>query len=217
MTGLDSVRKKRTIVRIMRTTRHQCIDWLLPPVRKSVLTLLLMDARRRWHLRDIVRRAGCAVGSASRELRGLAECGIITTSRDGNRTYYQASSDCPIYPELVALIRKTSGLADVLRSALGPLAERIEVAFIYGSQARRQATSSSDVDLMVIGEVGFTDVVSALAETQTLLEREINPTVYTPEEFTEKARLGQHFVRSVLGSPKIILLGSAHELSRLAE
>jgi len=201
----------------MRTPRQETIDWLFPRARKCVLTLLLMSGEKRWHLREVVRRTGCAIGTVRRELKGLAACGIALESRDGNRLYYQANRQCPVYAELSALIRKTSGLVDVLRAALAGLGERVDVAFIYGSQARQEAKSGSDVDLMVIGEAGFGEVVSALGESQETIGREINPTVYSPGEFHRKAAAGHHFVRSVLNDKKIFLLGDADDLGRLAE
>lgn len=210
------MRDKRTIVRIMRTPAVQVQDWLFPRVRRSVLTLLLMDPDKRWHLREVARKADCAVGTVRRELKGLVACGIAVESRDGNRIYYQANSQCPVYPELAGLIRKTSGLVDVLRAALAGVGERIRVAFVYGSQARQEAGPRSDVDLLVIGEIGFTELVSALAQAQETLDREINPTVYSAREFSRKAASGHHFVRSVLKTPKVFLIGDADELGRLA-
>jgi DNA-binding transcriptional ArsR family regulator len=200
----------------MRTSAPQVQDWLFPRVRRAVLTLLMMNPDKRWHLREIARRTGGAVGTVRRELKGLADCGIVTESRDGNRTYYQANTQCPIYPELAGLIRKTSGLADVLRAALVELGERIEVAFVYGSQATQKAGPGSDVDLMVIGDVGFAELVSTLAQAQNALGREINPTVYSAAEFRRKTASGHHFVQSVLKTPKIFLIGDAHEFGRLA-
>jgi predicted nucleotidyltransferase len=214
---LTNVRDRRTIVRIMRTPRGQVQDWLFPRVRRAVLTLLMMDSDKRWHLRDIARKADCAVGSVRRELQGLADCGIVVESRDGNRTYYQANPQCPVYAELAGMVRKTSGLADVLRAALAGLGARVQVAFVYGSQARQEAGPGSDVDLMVIGEAGFAEVVSALAQTQDTLGREINPTVYSVEEFDHKVSSGHHFVRSVLKDRKIFLIGDADELGKLAK
>jgi len=200
----------------MRTPRHQVIDWLLPRVRKSVLTLLLANSDKRWHLRDVVRRTSCAIGTVRRELKGLVACGIALESRDGNRTYYQADRRCPVFAEMSALIRKTSGLADVLRDSLSSLGAGVRVAFLYGSLARQEARPGSDADLMVIGQVSFGEVVSALAPAQETVGREINPTVYSPREFRKKATSGHSFVRSVLREPKVFLIGDADALGRLA-
>jgi predicted nucleotidyltransferase len=201
----------------MGTKQKQVADWLFPKARRKVLALLLMDRGRRWHLRQIVRRTGCGIGSVRRELAGLTAAGILTRTRDGNRTCYQADTNCPVHMELAGIIRKTCGLADVLRDALRGLGPRVRVAFIYGSQARADAASGSDVDLMVIGEAGFGEVVNALADAQDTLAREINPTVYSAAEFRDKVAAGHHFLRTVLNEPRIFLIGDADELAGLAE
>ncbi len=193
------------------------IDWLFPQVRKNVLALLLMAPERRWHLRDVVRRTGGAVGTVRRELKGLAECGILLETRDGNRTYYQANRRCPAFPELSSLIRKTAGLADRLAEALSPLSDRIDVAFVYGSQANGQAGPESDIDVMVIGKAGFAEVVSAMGEAQELIGREVNPTVYSRVEFRSKLASEHHFVTAVMKAPKVFLIGGEDELDRLGD
>lgn len=214
MTG---VRNKRTIVRNMRTRRKTAIDWLFPQVRRKVLALLLMHPDQRWYLRDIARRTGCALGNVQRELRGLAEAEIVATTRDGNRRYYQANRACPLLSELAGLIRKTVGLAEVLRDALVPLGDRVAAAFIYGSQASQEAKAASDVDLLVVGTATFAEVTSAVGPLQETLGREINPTVYPADEFRRKVRAGHHFLKAVLCGEKMFLIGGERDLRRLAE
>jgi predicted nucleotidyltransferase len=115
------------------------------------------------------------------------------------------------------MLLKTVGLVDVLREALHKLAGRIEVAFVYGSLARGEAGAASDVDLMVLGEAKFTELVTAVQSVQDQLGREVNPTIYPVEEFREKARTGHHFLTRVLGEEKLFLVGDGHDLKRLAE
>ena len=103
----------------------------------------------------------------------------------------------------------------MLRQALAPLRSHINAAFIYGSVARLRPTSGSDVDLMVIGDASFGDIVSAMAAAQKTLSREINPTVYSPREFRSKLRARHHFLSSVLKGEKLFLLGNQDELARL--
>ena len=207
----------RTIVRIMRTEKKNPINWLFPQARKKVLALLLTDPTQRWYLRDIERRTGLAIGTVRRELTGLAGAEIITKSKDGNRTYYQANTDCPFFPELSGLLRKTAGLADVLSEALRSLSKKIKVAFVYGSFAANSAKAASDVDLIVIGKCTFAEVVEALMPGQAKLGREVNPSVYPVEEFQKKIAAEHHFLKTVLGEKKIFLIGDEDELARLAE
>lgn len=201
----------------MRTKKKNPIDWLFPEVRKKVLALLLADPAQRWYLRDIERRTDLAVGTVRRELTGLANAEIITKSKDGNRTYYQANTGCPFFPELSSLLRKTAGLADVLRDALKALSKKIRVAFVYGSFATNSAKAASDVDLMVIGSCSFGQVVGAIGDAQETLGREINPTVYPVKEWKEKLRSGHHFTTSVSKSAKIFIIGTGDDLARLTE
>ena len=144
------MRNKRTIVRNMSTKLKSPINWLFPDVRKRVLALLLGSPEERWYLRDIARRTGCALGTVRRELAGLADAEIVRRFPDGNRTYYQANTESPIFEELHGLIVKTAGLVDVVRAAMEPLAGKIDLAFIYGSQAGGEATAGSDVDLLIV-------------------------------------------------------------------
>ena len=199
----------------MRTKPKALAEWLFPRVRRQVLGLLLTGPEQRWHLREIVRRTDCALGTVRRELEGLAAAGIVTRNRDGNRVYYQANTVCPIHAELRGMMLKTVGLADVLRDALAPLAGKIAVAFVYGSIAGGGAGPESDVDVLVVGRVTFAEVALALGPAQDSLRREVNPTVYSRAEFRRKAEAGHHFVLSVLKGPKILLVGAEDELAGL--
>ena len=122
-----------------------------------------------------------------------------------------------MFEEIKGLVIKTAGVADVLRTALAPLGDRIRIAFVFGSVARGQQRAQSDVDLFIVGEVAFGEVVSSLADAQVRLQREINPTVYPPEEFSRKLSTGHHFLRNVLRREKVFLIGDQRELARLAE
>ena len=167
------------------------------------------------YVRELARRTGLNTNGVQRELRNLKAVGIVRSQRQGNQVQYSLNPQCPIYPELKMLIIKTVGLADVLRDALKPLATRIKVAFIYGSFARGKERADSDVDVMVIGDVSFGEVVSALVPAQEQLRLEVNPTVYPPAEFREKPASGKHFLTAVMGAEKIFLVGDERELGKL--
>jgi predicted nucleotidyltransferase len=152
-------------------------------------------------------------GTITRELNRLAEVGLLRRVRQGNQWLYSADTSCPVYAEVAGILRKTSGLADVQAAALAPAGERIRTAFVFGSMARGQATVGSDVDLMVIGDLGLGEAVELLHPAEEALGREINPKVFAPQEWQKRAAANDPFVREVMSKPKIFVGGSEHELA----
>ena len=190
---------------------------LFGKTRRAVLALLYSHVDELFYFRQIARTAGVGIGAAQRELKKLSEAGIIRRTLRGRQVYYQANPECPVYAELKSLVIKTVGVGDVLRAALVPLADRINVAFLFGSLVRGGECSSSDADVMVVGDVTFAEVVSVLGRAQETVRREINPLVYPPEEFRFKLAADHHFLKQVLKGPKSFLIGDEHELAKLVE
>ncbi len=189
---------------------------LFPVSRQEVLALLYSHPDRAFYLREVAEIAGVGMGQVQRELKRLSDSGIIRRFRRGRHVFFQASPACPIYEELRGLVLKTVGAASVLATALDPLSDKIVVALIYGSLARGEERRASDVDLMVIGEVSFAEVVGVIADAESQLRREVNPTVYPPREFAKELAAGNHFLTSVMKQPKVFVLGGDHELGTLA-
>jgi uncharacterized protein len=151
-----------------------------------------------------------------RELKRLTDMGLVVRRSQGNQVLFQANAQSPIFPEVKSLITKTVGIHDVIRSSLASLGPEIQIAFVYGSVARQQERANSDVDLMVLGNAPFGEVVSALGQAQKTLGREINPTVFAVDEFRSKLASGNHFLRSVMKEKKLFVLGTENELAKLA-
>jgi uncharacterized protein len=184
--------------------------------KRALLALFYVQPERSFYLRQVTRTLGIGQGAVQRELARLVEAGLLVRTRVGSQVHYQANAASPIFGELKALMVKTAGVADVLREALAGLAEEIAVAFVYGSLARGEGKANSDVDVMIIGDVSFGEVVSALQSAQKTIGREVNPSVYSEREFRAKLQARHHFLTSVANAPKVFLVGGEHELNRLA-
>ena len=184
--------------------------------RRDALALLLLHPEASLHVREIARAIGKAPGTLLRELNALAQAGVLLRKPLGNQVHFQADPDCPIYEELRGILKKTVGVADVLREALAPLAPRIRAAFVYGSVARGDERARSDLDVMVVGEASFGDVVDALASAQEALRREVNPNVYPALEFRKKLAAGDAFLKRVLADRKIFIVGGEDDLGKPA-
>lgn len=217
---LDDEPKMVTIGPIMGSTSgasDQLASALFGKTKRAVLALLLTHPEESFYLRQIVRSAGLGQGAVQRELQHLTEAGLLLRRRLGHQVFYQANQDSPIFKELKTLLVKTAGVGDILQQALSGLKERIQSAFLYGSFAIGKDRPASDLDLAVIGDVTFGEVVSHLRPAQETLGREINPTVYTPDEFQKKLKAKHHFVSAIVQGPKIMLIGEERELTRLAK
>jgi DNA-binding transcriptional ArsR family regulator len=183
------------------------LDVLLPKTRQGILAATLVQPEKAWYVSELARRMGVPASSLQRELHDLSEVGILKTYRQGRMVYYQANTDSPVFSDLRGLLIKTAGFVDILARALKPLAARLRTAFVYGSVAAGSEQSDSDVDLMVVGQVSPKDLALPLRRARELLGRNINPTVYTPDEFDKKRAASDPFLKQVMGRPKLFVLG----------
>ena len=192
-------------------------EYLLGRTRARVLATLLLHPERALHVRELARAAGASPGSLHRELRGLSAAGLLRRTEVGRQVHYQANAQSPVFQELAGLLRKTAGLADVLKGALAALGDGVSLAFVYGSVASGTESARSDVDVMVLGRAGFADLAVALADAQVELGREVNPSPIGVAEFAEKLKQGEGFALSVAAGPKIWLKGNEDDFAQLVE
>ena len=190
---------------------------LLGASRTAILSTLLLRPDDALHVREIARVTGISPGTLHRELRALADLGLLSRRETGRQVFYSANRSAAVFKDLASFLRKTAGLGDVLKSALSLLSDRIRAAFVYGSTASGTAEAHSDVDLMVLGPVTFAVVVKALHPAQATLGREINPTVMSVAEFNRRRRERDGFVMSVSKAPKIWLLGDDDDFAKLGK
>ncbi len=201
----------------MSSTPSRLGQVLFGRTRLQVLTWLFGHPGEAYYLSELKRRTGVGQGALQRELATLTTAGVLERTTRGRHVFFAARADCPIYEELRSILAKTSGAADIIGRALAPLADRIAVAFIFGSVARGDERAQSDIDLAVIGDASFGEVVTALSEAQSVLGRDINPSAYPVTEFQTKTRDGNHFLTSLISVPKLFVVGDEHEFARLAE
>lgn len=203
-----------TIVLGMRTPLTSVADLLFGQTRSRVLALLYGAPDESLFVRQIARQIETSVGSVQRELTLLANAGLINRSELGSQVFYRANQEHPDFPELRALLAKTTGVFQMLKAALAPLSSRIDLAFIYGSVARGEDKATSDIDLMVIGAVSLDEVLDAIGPLEKQLRRPVNPTIYSPEDLKTRFRSGNHFLQSLKKSKKVFLIGDEDEFRK---
>jgi len=185
-------------------------------VRVRLLTLFITHPSESFYIRQITRITGETYNNIRQELQNLAALGFIQGERQANALYYKVNTEHFLFPEIKILILKTEAVGDRLREALSRLGN-IQVAFLYGSTAKGTDFPSSDIDLMVIGEVNL-DVLDKMINTiEEEIGRTVNYTLFSAKEWQNRVKQRNSFVKDVLIHKKIFLLGDINDLSAIGK
>lgn len=182
-------------------------------VRAEFFKILFGINQKECHLREIERLSGFSIGAVRKEAMKLLRLQLIVQRIDGNRTYYKANKSHPIYKIIHDLVLQTVGLVDIFNQSLD--SKSISFAFIFGSIAKGTEKSDSDIDLFVIGSLSLRDLTKQLKEPSKILNREINPHVMSTNEFCNRINRNDNFIKNIIDSPKIMLIGKEDELRKL--
>ena len=189
-------------------------DALFSKAQRRVLGVLFGNPGRTYFANEVIALAESGTGAVQRELTRLAAAGLVTVKSIGKQKHYQANPASPVFAELRGLMVKTAGVADVLRDALKPVAKRVNLAFVYGSVAKGEDTATSDIDLMIVSDtLTYADIFGRLEDAAERLGRRVNPTVYSPQEFSKRIKQDNAFVTRVLQQPKLWLFGEQRAIS----
>ena len=195
----------------------QAIELMFNSYRRKLLGTLFLQVDERYHVRELARMTGISAGSLHRELKALADAGLLIREEVGNQVLYRADQNCEIFDELASIFRKTTGLASLLRDELDAISDKIDIAIVFGSIASGRQNSSSDVDVLVLGSLKLIDVVKALAPLGQVLKREINPVVMNGDEFLSLTGKNDRFAMRVINEPKVFVIGDDVEFAKLGE
>jgi DNA-binding transcriptional ArsR family regulator len=183
--------------------------------RAEIFRLLFDGREAELHNRELKRRSGVSESAVRRELGRLTRLDLVNRREDGNRVYYRANRQHPVYVEIRNLVLKTAGLVDVLRTALTE--DAIRVAFVFGSVAAGDEDARSDVDLMVVGDLGLRRLAAMLRKVHGTVGREVNPCVMTEDEYRMKIEKQDHFLTEVARSPKLFVIGAEDDLTAMGQ
>ncbi|MCX5801498.1 MAG: nucleotidyltransferase domain-containing protein [Candidatus Eisenbacteria bacterium] len=180
-------------------------------IRQGLLSLFFSNPSQKYYLRQLERILGYSAGSIRRELLRFQRDNLFVTHRVGNLLYYSLNTGHPLFKELKAIVSKTVGVEGAVRKTLSSFKD-IRLAFIYGSFASGREKATSDIDLMIIGRPDISVLNEKIAGLEKKLRREINPTIYSLQEYRAKKRVASGFIEEVLTAPKIMLVGKEDEL-----
>lgn len=177
--------------------------------RAALLARTLLAPDKEFYLRELARLTGFSIRSVQQQIERLVAADLLHERRDGNRRYLRANVRSPLFKPLTELLLKTEGLVSVLRAALGE--EGIDFALVFGSIAAGTPTAGSDIDVLIVGDLGLQEAVRRLGAVPDKVGREVNPVVWTRAEYQRRFSEDGHFLSTVLRGPRLMILGGMDE------
>ncbi len=201
----------------MGTNANQLAAALFPGTKRKILAIFFLNPDRQYYFSEVARLTETRQGVVQRELNTLTAAGILEAEQRGRQRFYSVNRKNPIFQDLRNIVFKTFGVINQVKEALVPLAKKIRIAFVYGSFARGEEASGSDLDIFIIGRARLDEIVSTLSNVEKAIGREINPTLFSETEFKNKWSQKNHFLKSVTNTQMEFIIGTEDELRRLAE
>ena len=181
-------------------------DLITSKARVKILEVFLLSPSEMYHVRELVRRTGDEINAVRRELAFLEKKGILSREPRANRVYYSLSKNYPFYFDLLRLGSKTIGLgSDILKNKvkLG----RIKFAMFSGKFARGIKNAPDEIDLLIVGTVVLPELALLVREEERKINKEINYTVMSEDEFDFRKKKRDPFILSILSGSRVMLVG----------
>lgn len=181
--------------------------------RVLILSKLVMNANRSLYIRQLSKELGLTFSVVYKEIENLKDLGLVTEERKGKLRLFTINKNSVIYDELRKLLLKTTALGQQLKSSL-PQLKKAKYALIYGSIARGEELETSDVDLLIIGDIAEENLIAGIRKVEEEIGREINYILWSEGEFERRTKTKHHLLTEIADNPIIGLVGDVDEFRR---
>ncbi len=181
-------------------------DLIISKVRVKLLKIFLGNVRGLYYVRELTRMTKEEINAIRRELENLLKVGLLQSEKRGNRLYYSVKTNYHLYPELVALVTKSTGVGKIVTKSRNKLGF-VKYLFVTQKLARGLERKSEDVDLLIVGKIIMPQVAVLTKSIEKLLNTEINYSCMTEDEFNYRKSHQDPFITKVLLQPKVRLIG----------
>ena len=181
--------------------------------RVKILELLLLNPTEEFHLREISRRIQVSAPYVKREMTNLISLGLVLKRSQGNLTLFKFNKGSPIAEELKRIFLKTESFGRFIRDRIREIGE-IRFALIYGSFAKGEEAETSDIDLLIVGDVNERRMLDITQKIEERVGREVNYIAWTENEFEKKARERIPLLEEIVNTPVIMIVGDLDEFGK---
>lgn len=178
--------------------------------RVLILSKLVMNSNRSLYIRQLSKELGLTFSVVYKEVENLKDLSLVTEERKGKLRLFTINKDSVIYDELRKLLLKTTALGQQLKPSL-PELKKAKYALIYGSIARGEELQTSDIDLLIIGDIAEENLIAGIRKIEEEIGREINYILWSEKEFQKRVKTKHHLLTEIADNPIIGLVGDVDE------
>lgn len=178
----------------------------------EILKLFFKDPEKEYYFREIAKNLNKEPSHYQKYLDNLVEDKILLDERRGNMRFFRLNKEHHLYEEIKSIVSKTIGLENELKELVDKL-DNVECAFIFGSIAKREENSNSDIDLMLIGNIDQDALIAMISSLERKIAREINYHIYSSQEIVKKIDEKNGFISNIFLSPIIKLKGNPYDFT----
>lgn len=186
--------------------------------RVDILDRFLLNSDSEYHIRAMSRIINVTPILVQKELNNLEQFGLLKKRKMGKMILYRLNKRSVIAEDLKRIFLKTESLGSQMLAKINKKdKKKVRFALIYGSFAKNVDTTSSDIDLLVIGDIDEDSILRAITKTERDLGRQLNLVMWTEQEFSEKMRQKIPLVKELAKTPVIMIVGDSSEFKRLVK
>ncbi len=171
--------------------------------RIKLLRLFLFNPQVAFYVREITRKVGEQLNSVRRELANLSNLGLVIADQQEDKKYYRLNDKFALVKELTDVLLKSQILLEQHFIKNMKESGKIRYLALTGSFS---GLKQSPTDVLIVGQVNKTMLVSAIERFQREIGREINYTSLSTRDYNERRKLADKFLLTILSGPKVVIV-----------
>ncbi len=151
--------------------------------RIKMLLKFFLNSRSEAYLRSLEQEFGESTNSIRMELNKFEQAGLLQSLVKGNKKYYKANTQHPLFSDIHSIILKYVGIDKIIENVVEKLGD-IKKVYLVGDFARGK--DAKVIDLIFVGQdINKQYLLKLVEKAESFIDRRIRYLVFTQQEFDD--------------------------------
>ncbi|OEK06789.1 winged helix-turn-helix domain-containing protein [Roseivirga misakiensis] len=147
--------------------------------RIKLLLRLFLNPGSKAYLRGLADEFGESTNAVRLELNRFEEAGMLSSENIGNKKFFKANGEYPLFGEIRKILLKYTGLQDVIDEVIEELGD-LKKVYLTGDLA--MGRNSDVVSLILVGNPDKTYLLQLINKVEELIPKKIQYLIYSKDE-----------------------------------